>query len=467
MPLKQEVSQMISTQNPILKLTTLRPATSFIIPEILASGTTPTALFTYVPVPFTHFFDLSHFNTSLTTSCPQIHLYSHANDLWDKPSTAQPVLLSPSTLSPLLYETILLAPQNWSSAFKSHLNSSYTRPISPTVPVLVELHLPLLQFPLSYDSPNFVANFGKILRFKPEIRRLAASVVYALSQKYNLHLSSTSSIEKGKFYGAHLRTALDAQAAGWTPYANQSSNYLFSAAQLNFSTIYVVSANEADVSLFTTQAANASSPIAVETKVSLLGGPLPAPFLNDEGHLIQGERIGRKGFEAEWKELKALTDEQQGVVDYEVLLRSSAFGGTWESSFGWGVAMRRHVVASGRSGWKAFSAPPEVMASAEPKYKAKKPSRRGEWEIQDVSEEVVHRSKRDLEELESRVESVVERGVRPGVKEAAIEKAKENIKNGGISTEGAKLAEHCFLDGLSVVFGPKGEGKVFELAMWP
>jgi len=87
--------------------------------------------------------------------------------------------------------------------------------------------------------------------------------------------------------------------------------------------------------------------IAVDTKESLLGGELPFPIIDEHGTEIRGERSEAEGFEAEWRTLNELTWDQQGLVDYEALLRSSSLGGTWETSFSWNVAMRRHVVAGG------------------------------------------------------------------------------------------------------------------------
>lgn len=54
-----------------------------------------------------------------------------------------------------------------------------------------------------YDQPSFVASFGRILRFKDELRRLAATVLYSMSNRYHLHLDVTKSgIQKGTFFGA-------------------------------------------------------------------------------------------------------------------------------------------------------------------------------------------------------------------------------------------------------------------------
>jgi len=419
-------------------------ATAFIVPEIMARGTSLATLHTNVLVPFTHFFDLDHFTETLSTSCPQIHLYSHANDLWDKPSTAKAVILSPQDLSTsFIAETVLANPANWSIAFKSYLNASHPQPFSADKPVLVQLHNPLLQFPLSYDDPKFVANFGKILRFREDVRRLAGAVLYALSTKHSLSIPPTSSILLSKFYGAHLRTAADAQAAGWTPYSIQSANYLSGASHLNLSTIYLTSGNEEDVGRFAERAANIS--ISVETKESLLGGEPPREILREDGKVVMGSRKGVKGFEREWNELQALTLDQQGLVDYEVLLRASAFGGTWETSFSWNVAMRRHVVAGGGS-WTTFKGTKRSL----------------DWHISDLSEELLEDAKGEWRMLKGRMERKIF-----GRANLVAGGAKEKAKEKGKVAPQAKAGEQSFMDELSVVFGPKGEGKMFELSMWP
>jgi hypothetical protein len=42
------------------------------------------------------------------------------------------------------------------------------------------------------------------------------------------------------------------------------------------------------------------------------------------------------------EELRRLTWDQQALVDYEILLRSSTFGGIAESSFAWNIALKRN-----------------------------------------------------------------------------------------------------------------------------
>ena len=211
--------------------------------------------------------------------------------------------------------------------------------------MLVSLAAPLLQFPLTYDDPHLVAQFGRILRFRPDVRRIAATVMYALNTRHNLGLEPGRGIVPGKFYGAHLRTGQDAAAAGWTPYVVQEHNYIAHAMKAHLGLIYVTPTTPADVEAFRNTAANVS--ISVETKETLLASVSPLESASVYTPL--------KGFEEEWGMLQGLSWDQQLLVDFEVLLRCSLFGGMWESSFSWNVAMRRHVVASGAKGWTSIA----------------------------------------------------------------------------------------------------------------
>ncbi|KAL2060327.1 hypothetical protein VTL71DRAFT_9722 [Oculimacula yallundae] len=320
-------------------------ATSFIVPEILLRTSTSPEAGTHVP--FTHYFSLPHFTSTLNALCPQITLISHQNDLFNIPSTAKPVPLIPTSITTsLLSGFILGAPGNWSSEFHAFLNITHPLPFNAQKPVLVSLASPLLQFPLTYDDPHLVAQFGRILQFREDVRRIAAGVVWALDKKHTLGLKSKGGgVKEGAFYGAHLRTGADATSAGWTSYAIQEGNYIAHAEKLKLGVIYLSSTSPADTETFTQSASNRS--IAVETKDSLLADLAP----QESGAVYNA----KKGFESEWAMLQGLSWDQQLLVDYEVLLRSSVFGGVWESSFTWNVAMRRHVVVSGRKGWTSIA----------------------------------------------------------------------------------------------------------------
>jgi len=47
---------------------------------------------------------------------------------------------------------------------------------------------------------------------------------------------------------------------------------------------------------------------------------------------------------ADLDELNALSWDQQTLVDYEVLLKCSRFGGFTKSSYSWDIAIRRNLV---------------------------------------------------------------------------------------------------------------------------
>jgi hypothetical protein len=84
--------------------------------------------------------------------------------------------------------------------------------------------------------------------------------------------------------------------------------------------IYVASGNLTSTSLFSTAATTLTPPIPVITKHDLLEG-------DDAAALAE------------------LSWDQQALVDYLVLLRSSFFMGMAESSFAWAVAVRRRVTS--------------------------------------------------------------------------------------------------------------------------
>ncbi|PQE11510.1 alteRNAtive oxidase protein [Rutstroemia sp. NJR-2017a BVV2] len=276
-------------------------------------------------VPFSHLFDLDFFQASLSSACPRIKFIPHANDLYTVPSTQNPHSLDPGSLledklnQP--FESLLAYPETWAGNFTIWLNESQPD-FSAEKPVRVTIQPSLLQWPLNYDEPQFVAHFGRLVRPTLEIRTLASTVLYSLSRHFNLNVDPEQGIQAHKFYGAHLRTSSDATAAGWTPFETQTKNYLQAAKHNHLSLIYLVSASDHDIQRFTLHAQNYTShPITVTTARSLLS-LLPSAL----------------------KSYNYLSPAQRSLIDYEVLLKSTIFGGTLESSFSWSVAMRRHVV---------------------------------------------------------------------------------------------------------------------------
>jgi hypothetical protein len=59
--------------------------------------------------------------------------------------------------------------------------------------------------------------------------------------------------------------------------------------------------------------------------------------------------------------LKGLSFDQQALVDYLVLLKSSQFAGVGHSSFAWNIALKRHVFAERRRDVNLHLKGPQIM----------------------------------------------------------------------------------------------------------
>ncbi|KAH8591362.1 hypothetical protein B0O99DRAFT_598224 [Bisporella sp. PMI_857] len=361
-------------------------ATALLVPQITVRGDTDLAdLKTGKMLPFTYMLDEHHFTTSLLAACPKMRLISHEDDLADMPS-----ILNPSKIKPIQLSTdirlgrVIKYAKEWRSIFDKWLKD-YGAPngFSASSPLLVSVAPSFFEYSIHSDSPKFIATFGRIIRFNEETRHLAATVLYAMDKKYkmNLNASHTGIPQVEKFYGAHLRTDSDAEKAGFAPYSEQSKAYLAAAHAAKLSVAYVASGSPSDTERFTKEAGEQG--ISVTTKYALL-----------ESDPEYANALAR---------MKALTWDQQALIDYAILLRSSIFGGTWASSFGWNIVFKRHV-AVGNGVWV-------------PSEAAKK-----------------------------------EMGI------------KRRRRRGGDQQE---PPNECYRDSISTVFGWDGAGIWFEVSMWP
>ncbi|KAF8851043.1 hypothetical protein BDZ45DRAFT_661063 [Acephala macrosclerotiorum] len=308
-------------------------ATGFIVPEIMVrSASWLPSIHTNDNTGFTYMFDLAHFLDSFSTACPRVKIYQNTNELPTSltTNTAEPNTCYAPSLSKQfnpVAATLIEKPKYWREQFDIWLNKNVP-PFAHAYPTLVTFSNNdlFVSFPMSYDSPEFIASFGKLLKFREDLRRLAATVLYALSDTYGLHLTSRPfQIQQGRFLGAHLRTESDAQEVEWPNYDFQSINYLNAAITQNLPIIYLASGSSEDSTKFISQAFLHG--INVTTKDILLSSSL-----------------GPSKYSSAVRELEALTWDQRGIVDYLVLLRSSYFVGMYESSSAWNVVNRRHVV---------------------------------------------------------------------------------------------------------------------------
>ncbi|KFX87739.1 hypothetical protein O988_09308 [Pseudogymnoascus sp. VKM F-3808] len=288
---------------------------AFVVPEFIPRDTEDISLLNSQKlVPFTHFFNQTQFIHNMREGCPEMKMHTTI------PPTIKDNLipLQPqSLLKEVFAGTVLLHAEQWRPAFDKWLAE---RPTKGNL-VAVELATPLLNFPLKYDTQAFTDNFGRILQFTYPQRRLAATVLWALRTKFNVPVGPWK-ITPSAFFGAHLRVAADAKKAGWTGYDVQSKFLLETAETAGLSTVYVTS--ESDLAATFKKDAKKKN-IMVTMKEELLEGK-------------------------DLEELNKMTWDQRGLVDYEVLLRSSMFAGIELSSFTWNVALRRHTLS--RQGYR-------------------------------------------------------------------------------------------------------------------
>lgn len=107
-------------------------------------------------------------------------------------------------------------------------------------------------------------------------------------------------------------------SVGYTTYETQERAYLMHIADTSMRVIYAASGNTTSLDLFAEEAAKLTPPGTVVTKWDLLD-------------------------EKDAEKLSRMTWDQQALVDYAILARSSLFLGVSDSSFSWGLVYTRQV----------------------------------------------------------------------------------------------------------------------------
>ncbi|KAL3423530.1 hypothetical protein PVAG01_05277 [Phlyctema vagabunda] len=271
---------------------------------------------------FSYMFDELHFRNAIKRTCPRITIYDT-----DEGLNRLPTILYPQTLGgPPVHGVIISEPERWRERFDVWLqNETETFKIpkpSPQKPLLVEFDQSLLlRQPVDYDGEAIKNTFGRVLQIRSDMRRLAATASYELSKRFNLGLDPEAQLYKQAFFGAHLRTEKDAlKAWGDANFDTQSDQYIAQAQAKNLSIMYVATGNPEEL-LKMEKKAWEKAKIKVVSKYGLLN----------------------KG---DGDYLRKLTWDQQALVDYEMLLKASDFGGFIKSTFAYNIALRRHIISN-------------------------------------------------------------------------------------------------------------------------
>lgn len=300
-------------------------ATGLVIPKIRKRSEKDLAnLFTDF-LPMSYMFDEQHFRNAFNTYCPQITLYNNATDVPNYPLTRD-------GKHPLIEE---IAPKDFGNrkgcdwkdqnrhtdrfgdTFRTWAaNATLGTPPSRLTPRLIRFKWGVLwDWEIWRDGPEFATTYGSVLRFNKDLIRLGKTALK------NMHgFAQSQGAAGGEFLGVHLRTESDAMNF-WPTYNTQASGYLRKAREGGFKAAYLATGNVTEAKKFAKQAGEEAN-MRVVTKRDLLTG---------------------KDLEA----LDALSWDQQGLVDFVVLLESKYFVGAMPSSFSVFMTIKRHLRTGG------------------------------------------------------------------------------------------------------------------------
>ncbi|KAI0144276.1 hypothetical protein GGR57DRAFT_335254 [Xylariaceae sp. FL1272] len=304
--------------------------------------------------PLSYMFSDSHFRDALAEACPHITVFPVSGPAGENAgldlipgvtAKAQREGLDPSRM------IHRITPKNFGGnrggcdardphKYPSQFGSSFRKwmsdregelslqPPSWENPMLVRLAFGTLwDWPIYYDGPEFATTFGGLLRIREDILQLADKIVQTMRE----HAASTPSDTSGEasvkrpknaFLGIHLRTEEDALPQ-WPTYENQSKGYFHEAEKQGFGggAAYLASGSEEESLRF---AADARTHLHLDVM--------------SKYDLVKGRDL---------KELRAMSWDQQALVDFAVLLEADYFVGVSPSSFSINIALKRHLQQDG------------------------------------------------------------------------------------------------------------------------
>jgi hypothetical protein len=297
-------------------------ASQLILPRIQRRSEEDLAnIFTTGFQPFDYFFDEEHFRAALGAFCPQMTIYNTPDDIPHADVRLKVGEFYPKDLGDLdgcdgrgvNRHLDMFRPK-----FDNWLNETRYTP-NATHPVTIRFKwATFFEWPIYRDGPEFAATFGDILRFRKDIQALAAKALAEMSRFVGVEPNG----EKldAPYLGVHLRTESDALGF-WPNFKEQSEGYLAEADKRHIKHAYLACGNATEGQRFADMAWERSK-LNVTTKLDLLK-------------------------EEDLQQLTDLSWDQQALVDFLILTKSTHFTGCSFSSFTMNIAFKRHLMTGG------------------------------------------------------------------------------------------------------------------------
>ncbi|KAH7364746.1 hypothetical protein BKA65DRAFT_491971 [Rhexocercosporidium sp. MPI-PUGE-AT-0058] len=276
-----------------------------------------------------YMFDKNHFVDSLRKSCPELVLIRHM----EQTSSNRRRSLLPESLFPNVPASGIEQPDEWRERLSMWIEKYMA--IEPEAePVIIDLEQSFLHYPIYSDGSSLAHSFGDILKFRPDIRRLATTVLKGIAHSHDAEdgtatqtFDISSPIINPSFMGVHLATENPLAERHevditYSHYQTQAAAYIEQATMSKIPILYVTSGNLQEVHRLAKEAKEWNVEVTHKEDV------------------LQGKQADA---------LAKLRWDQRALVDYLVLLKGQEFAGIGHSSFSWNVMVKRHQIGDGAS----------------------------------------------------------------------------------------------------------------------
>lgn len=298
-------------------------ATGIIMPRIQRRSEEDLAnIFTTGFQPFDYFFDEEHFRWAMGEYCPSVMIYNNVSDIPHADKVREIKEFLPKELNMDLDGCDGRGVNRHLDQFRPKFDAwlkKMDRTLKAEAPVTIRFKwATFFEWPIYRDGPEFATTFGDLLHIRRDIQSLAAKVLMEMSNFVGLH--PDPDLIEMEYLGVHLRTESDALEF-WPNFQQQSEGYMKEAESRSLKHAYLACGNITDGQRFSEQAFK---------KIKL--------NVTTKDQLLKGEDLAT---------LKAFSWDQQALVDFLVLQKSTHFTGCSFSSFTMNIAFRRHLMTDG------------------------------------------------------------------------------------------------------------------------